>query len=80
MLGALGVLLAVVRVYHRLDEFERLQLLESVGVSFAGTALITFGYGFLENIGFPHVSWFFVWVIMGALWLAAKLISRWRYR
>jgi hypothetical protein len=80
MLPALGVLIAVVRVYRRVDEFERRQLLESIGIAFAGTAVVTFAYGFLELVGFPHLSWFFVWAIMGAFWLGVRLVNMVRYR
>jgi ABC-type cobalamin transport system permease subunit len=80
MLGAVGVVAAVVRAYRRMDELDRRLLLEGIGVSFAGTALLTFAYGFLENVGFPRLSWFFVWGIMGALWLGAALVNKWRYR
>jgi ABC-type cobalamin transport system permease subunit len=80
MLGALGVLAAVVRAYRRMDELDRRLLLEGIGISFAGTALLTFAYGFLETVGFPRLSWFFVWGIMGALWLGAALVNKWRYR
>jgi multisubunit Na+/H+ antiporter MnhB subunit len=80
MLPALGVVVAVVRVYRRIDELERRQLLESIGIAFAGTAVVTFAYGFLELVGFPRLSWFFVWVIMGGFWLGARLVNRLRYR
>ncbi|MDQ6920702.1 MAG: hypothetical protein M3170_03795 [Candidatus Dormibacteraeota bacterium] len=80
MLPALGVLIAVVRVYRRVDEFERRQVLESVGVAFAGTAVVTFAYGFLELAGFPGLSWFFVWPIMGAFWLGVRLVQMVRHR
>ena len=80
MLPAAGVVAAVVRQVGRVDELQRRQLLESLSIAFAGSALVTFGYGFLENIGFPHISWFFVWTVMGALWLAGTLVTYLRYR
>ena len=66
MLPAAGVVLAVVRQLGRVDELQRQQLLESLAIAFAGSALVTFGYGFLENAGFPQISWFFVWPVMAA--------------
>ncbi|MDQ6919374.1 MAG: hypothetical protein M3Z98_08450, partial [Candidatus Dormibacteraeota bacterium] len=58
MLPAAGVVVAVVRQLGRVDELQRQQLLESLAIAFAGTALVTFGYGFLENVGFPLICWF----------------------
>jgi hypothetical protein len=80
MLPAAGVVAAVVRQLGRVDELQRRQLLESLSIAFAGSALATFGYGFLENIGFPHISWFFVWTVMGALWLVGSFVTYLRYR
>ena len=80
MLPAAGVVAAVVRQLGRVDELQRRQLLESLSIAFAGSALVTFGYGFLENIGFPHISWFFVWTVMGALWAVGSFVTYLRYR
>jgi peptidoglycan/LPS O-acetylase OafA/YrhL len=80
MVPAAGVAVAVARVYRRLDEYARRLLLEALAFAFAGTALITFTYGFLENAGFPRLSWFFVWPVMGVLWIVAGLWQQWRSR
>ena len=29
----------------------------ALGFAFAASALLTFSYGFLENVGFPHITW-----------------------
>lgn len=80
MLPAAAVLAAVMRHVSRVDELQRQQLLESLALAFAGTALLTFGYGFLENVGFPHLSWFFVWAVMAVLWALGALVTHVRYR
>ena len=54
--------------------------LEALAMAFAGTALITFGYGFLEGAGLPKLSMFVVWPIMAALWVIGVTVGRWRYR
>lgn len=59
---------AIARQFRRLDEFLRLHSLESVAVGAAVTAAWTLTYGFLELSGFPRLSMFFVWPIMGAVW------------
>lgn len=80
MVGGVAMVVAVVRQLHRMDELERLQLLESLAIAFAGTAVVTLSYGFLENVGFPHVSWFFVWPVMAALWIVGSAVGSLRYK
>jgi len=62
------VLLALVRGIGRMDELGRQIQLEALAFSFVGTALMTFGYGFLEQAGLPHVNAMFVLPLMFALW------------
>src|SRR5690349_23759122 len=71
MLPAIPVLLTVwviARQFARADEFVRLRSLESIAVAAGVTAGLTFTYGFLENVGFPRLSMFWVWGIMGFTW------------
>lgn len=71
LLPALPVFLTVwviARQFRRADEFVRLRSLESIAVAAAVTAGLTFTYGFLENIGYPRLSMFWVWAIMGFTW------------
>lgn len=56
------------RQFGRMDEFQRLRSLESIAVAAAVTAGLTFTYGFLENAGFPRLSMFWVWGVMGITW------------
>ena len=44
-----------------------------------GTALLTFTYGFLETTGFPKLSMFFVWPLMGAFWVIGCVLGLRRY-
>lgn len=80
MLPSLLIVSAVLRYLRRVDEMQRQIQLEALGFAFAGTALITFGYGFLEGVGFPRVSAFVVWPVMAILWIVGGFLSRWRYR
>ena len=59
---------AIVRQFGRMDEFVRLRGLENFAVAAAFTAGLTFTYGFLETAGFPKLSMFWVWSIMGLTW------------
>jgi hypothetical protein len=58
----------IARQFRRMDEFVRLRSLESIAVAAAVTAGLTFTYGFLESAGFPRLSMFWVWGIMGITW------------
>src|SRR3954471_16372250 len=59
---------AIARQFGRMDEFQRLSTLESLAVAAAITAGAAFTYGFLENVGFPRLSMFWVWPVMGLVW------------
>lgn len=76
MLGfGLGVR-AIARQLARSDEFMRLRTLEAVAIAAAVTAGWTFTYGFLENAGFPKLSMFTVWPVMGGVWGGVVCIRR----
>ncbi|MEL7279284.1 MAG: hypothetical protein AAGK79_02940 [Pseudomonadota bacterium] len=62
-----------------LDELQRKLQFEAIALAFAGTALITFSYGFLEGVGFPKLSMFAVWPLMGTLWFIGVMIGRLRF-
>jgi uncharacterized membrane protein YqaE (UPF0057 family) len=71
LLPALPVFLTVwviARQFGRADEFVRLRSLESIAFAAGVTAGLTFTYGFLENVGYPRLSMFWVWGIMGITW------------
>ena len=59
---------AIARQFSRMDEFVRLRNLENFAIAGAVTAGVTFTYGFLEGAGFPKLSMFWVWGLMGLTW------------
>jgi hypothetical protein len=67
------------RVPHTLDELQRRIQLEALPFGFAGAGILTFSYGFLEGMGFPHLNWIFVWPLMIALWGLGGAIARRKY-
>ncbi len=79
MAPAAGICWAILRQLHRMDELQRRMQLEALAFAFAGTALVTFSYGFMENAGFPRISMFAVWPLMGALWTIGLVLGRRRY-
>ena len=71
ILPAIPVMLsvwAIARHFRRMDEFMRLRSLEGLAIAAAVTAGLTFTYGFLEEAGFPKLSMFWVWGVMGSTW------------
>jgi hypothetical protein len=68
MIGFLLMIWAIARHIGRIDEYMRQLILETLSISAAITAAITFSYGFLETAGYPKISMFTVWTIMGASW------------
>jgi hypothetical protein len=73
-------LLAFVRFLRRLDELQRRIQLEAIGFAFGATAILTFAYGFLEDVGLPHLSWTLILPFMVLLWGLGLAIASWRYR
>ena len=59
---------AIARHFGRMDEFMRLRSLEGLAVAAGVTAALSFTYGFLEGAGFPKISMFWVWGVMGVSW------------
>jgi hypothetical protein len=74
MIGFGLMIRAIARHVARIDEYQRLRMLESVALAAAITGAVTFSYGFLETAGFPKVSMFGVWIVMGASWLLVNLV------
>ena len=68
MVGFGLMIRAIARHVGRIDEYQRRRLLESLALAFAITGAATFSYGFLETAGFPKLSMFSVWMVMGASW------------
>jgi hypothetical protein len=71
---------AIVRNMRRMDEMHLRIQFEALGFAFAASALLTFSYGFLENVGAPHIPWTCVWPVMGLMWIVGLQIARRRYQ
>jgi hypothetical protein len=59
-----------VRQLARMDEVQKRTQMQALGFSMAATALVTFGYGFLEAVGMPHMNPTWVLPAMAVLWAA----------
>jgi hypothetical protein len=80
MLPAAATAWVVLRELRRMDELQRRIQLEALGFSFAGTAILTFSYGFLEGLGYPRLSMFTVWPLLAGLWIVGLVLARRRYQ
>lgn len=80
IIPALFICGVVVQVIRNLDEMQRKLQLEALALAFAGTALITFSYGFLEGNGVPKLSMFVVWPLMSTLWFMGVMVGLLRHR
>ena len=73
-------MIAYMRFMRRIDEMQRRIQFEALAFGFGSSSILTFSYGFLENVGFPHISWLWVWPLMIALWGIGGAIAARRYR
>jgi len=62
------VILAMLRALRDSDELQQRVQLLATSFSAALTGFVTFGYGFLENIGFPEFPTFLVFPMLVAFW------------
>jgi len=70
--------LAVFRFYRRMDEYHRLQLLEALAFSAGVTAVVSASWGFLEDVGMPHLQLFDAMMVMMLSWAVAALWLGWK--
>ena len=80
MIPAAAMAWVILRELRRVDELQRRIQLEALGFSFAGTAILTFSYGFLEGLGYPRLSMFTVWPLLAVLWIVGLVLARRRYQ
>jgi len=70
----------IARHFRRIDEYLQRVSLESIAIAAAVVAGLSLTYGFLENAGFPRLSMFVVWPLMGATWGVLALVRGLRER
>lgn len=75
MAGFTLVIWAIARHVGRIDEYQRSVTLQTFSIAAALTAGATFTYGFLENAGYPRLSMFWVWGVMGCAWLVVCMFQ-----
>lgn len=77
MIGFFLAIWVIARHFARVDEYVRRVALESLAIAAAATAGFSFTYGFLETAGFPKITMFSIWPIMGGVWFLVCVI-RWK--
>ncbi len=80
MIGFFLAIWAIARQFKRIDEYLRLRLLENIAIGAAVTAAVSFTYGFMETAGYPMLSMFNVWMVMGATWGVTAIVRAWADR
>jgi hypothetical protein len=73
------VIWLTVKALGRLDEVQKRTQMQALGFSMVATGLLTFGYGFLEEAGLPHLNLTFVLPLMAVLWGVGLAALRLRY-
>ena len=68
------------RALSRLDEVQKRVQVQAFGFALASTGLFTFGYGFLEGIGWPQMNGTLVLPLMAMLWGVGMIVTALRYR
>jgi ABC-type Na+ efflux pump permease subunit len=77
VLPALLATVAVIRALRKIDELQQKIQLMSFAWSFAIVGLSTFTYRFLENVGFPHIPYLWIFPFMIVTWgLATPVVAR----
>lgn len=74
------VLIAFIRYLNAIDELQQRIQLQAIGFAAGAVSLLTFGYGLLENVGFPPFSIFLVFPLMVMIWGLSSTILRHRYQ
>lgn len=80
VLPCIGMAWVILRHLRQLDEFQKRLQFEAIAFAFTGTALVSFSYGFLEGVGLPKLSMFYVWPLMSVLWIIGLTIACRRYK
>ncbi len=77
VIPAILMVVAFVRFLNGIDELQQRIQLMAISVAAGVTGLLTFAYGFLEQVGFPRIPLLWVFPMLIALWgLGTAYFSR----
>ncbi len=74
------VALVILRLYRRVDEFQKRRLLEMIAIGAAFTGIFGASWPFAQGLGAPPLSIVWAWPLMGAGWVVMSTIRGWRDR
>lgn len=80
MIGVAVCTWAMMRISRETDEMQARKVLEALVISAAGTVIASMAYGFMEEVGAPHISLMWVTVVWAFFFGVGMLWSTWRYR
>ena len=80
MIGVAVCTWAMMRISRETDEMQARKVLEALVISAAGTVIASMAYGFMEEVGAPHISLMWVTVVWAFFFRVGMLWSIWRYR
>jgi len=69
---------AALRFYRGIDEYHRLQILESLAIAAGAAGVITISWSFLEDVGFPPLPISYAWPVIAAVWGIMALYFGWK--
>lgn len=75
----LFALAALLRFLGRIDEMQRRIQLDAFAVAAGATALCTFAYSMLENVGAPRIGFEWILPFTVVVWGVTGAIATWRY-
>ena len=68
------VALVILRLYRRVDEFQKRRQLEMIAIGAAVVGIIGASWPFAQELGAPHLSIVWAWPVMGAGWIVTSSI------
>ena len=77
---AAGIFASLIRFIQSIDELQRRMHVEAFAIAAGVTAALGLTYGFLEGVGFPHVSAWWAFLCVDVSWGTSLLFLRRRYR
>jgi hypothetical protein len=70
--------LAIWRLFNRIDEYRRRQMLEALAIAAAITCVISISWQFAVDIGAPTLSILWTWPIFSVFWAGTAIVFKLR--
>lgn len=70
--------LAIWRMFKRVDEYRRRQMLEALAIAAAVTCLISVSWQFIVDVGAPQLQIIWTWPIFSVVWAGSAIVFKLR--